>query len=275
MKENAINIINKLEKGDNFKIAPFRKWVRKTKPHKHNNYIEIIYLNRGSGIHVIDDQEFSISTPVLFVVRQEQVHFWNITSEPGGYVLIIKKAFVINCWDQHIKKLIAQISAFPCLFPKDTSDINQFFKLLSNEYAQNDQDNQPIMEGLLKALLAKTLQVSRPSSSLNKNNIGLYHQFKALLSDGEYLSNKVAYYSNILNTSPQNLNASCRKEADLSASQILIEHLISEAKRLLLYTELTVLEISYRLQFKDNSHFTKYFTRHAGNTPTQFRKHHI
>ena len=36
------------------KITPFRKEVRKTLPHKHNNYFEIIFFTAGAGYHVTD-----------------------------------------------------------------------------------------------------------------------------------------------------------------------------------------------------------------------------
>lgn len=86
-------INNKIEGDKVIKIAPFKKDIRKTTPHKHNNYFEIIYLSKGSGYHYIDLNKYAITPPVMFFVRQEQVHYWKITSEPEGYVVIIRKSF--------------------------------------------------------------------------------------------------------------------------------------------------------------------------------------
>lgn len=79
------------------------------------------------------------------------------------------------------------------------------------------------------------------------------------------------YYADKINTSPQNLNAACRKAADKSASEVLAEFITSEAKRLLLYTNMSVSEISFALGFTDSSHFVKYFKRFTGQTPQLFR----
>ncbi|MDW7690808.1 helix-turn-helix domain-containing protein [Flammeovirgaceae bacterium SG7u.111] len=81
----------------------------------------------------------------------------------------------------------------------------------------------------------------------------------------------MAHYAELLHTTPQNLNTICRKESNKSATDILSSFIISEAKRLLLYTGMSVTEIAYSLNFKDNSHFTKYFKRNTGVTPNSFR----
>jgi AraC-like DNA-binding protein len=45
-----------------------------------------------------------------------------------------------------------------------------------------------------------------------------------------------------------------------------------EAKRLLAHTDRTVLSIATRLGFTEASNFGKFFTRHTGVTPLEFRK---
>lgn len=255
------------------KIEPFRKNVRTTSPHKHNKYLEIIYLNQGSGHHIIDDREFTIKAPVVFIVRKEQVHCWDITSEPDGFVAIIKKKFVDVCLDKQIKQLIANISSYSCLFPKDTTSVLQLFQLLSEEYKTAHSNKSIVIEGLLKALLAKMLQESDFVSTLIAPAETWHQKLRQLLAQEKSLKNKVSHYAHILNTSPQNLNASCRKESNQSATEVLSGYIINEAKRLLLYTTLNISEISFKLNFNDNSHFTKYFKKYAGQTPTAFREH--
>ena len=42
---SGLTVNNKIESDRTIKIAPFKKEIRKTAPHKHNNYFEIIYLS--------------------------------------------------------------------------------------------------------------------------------------------------------------------------------------------------------------------------------------
>ena len=75
------------------KVPPFKTNIHKTVSHRDNNYFGIIYLSAGSGFHFIDYQKHSVSPPVVFFVRSEQVHGFELSDviEPSGFVLIVKK----------------------------------------------------------------------------------------------------------------------------------------------------------------------------------------
>ena len=64
-----LEIKDKTRQTEGIKIAPFRKHIRKTSPHKHNSYFEIIYLTKGKGSHTIGTKEYEIKPPVVFTIR--------------------------------------------------------------------------------------------------------------------------------------------------------------------------------------------------------------
>lgn len=262
---SKLNIKDKSETGKLIKIAPFRQAIRKTEPHKHNNYFEIIYLSKGKGTHCIDNNTFQIQAPIIFFVRKEQVHHWNIKTIPKGFVIIIKKEFVESTYDNELKNLISKLSGLTSLQPKDHQTIEQLFDLLTKE------NNFTITEGLLKALFAKMLETAKPQSGKIKVTSNIFQSFKDLLGKTDELQNKVSHYANLLNTTPQNLNSICRKNVNQSAGDIIAEHIVGEAKRLLHYTDNTVSEIAFSLGFLDSSHFVKYFKRYTAKTPQVFR----
>lgn len=252
---------------DTIKVEPFKKNVRKTSPHKHNKYMEFVYFTNASGYHVIDNLKINIKPPIFFIIRKEQVHFWNIISEPEGFVIIIKKSYIDNCLDFEIKQLLLKLSTYTHITPKDNRTIGLLFNLLLEEQ-NSDNRNKITFDGLLKALLSKLLDFKKLEQQVNDS---IYLQYIEILTSHNSLSNNVEYYANLLNTSPQNLNTICRNECGKSASEVLSDFILSEAKRLLLYTDKTITEIAYSLSFKDNSHFTKYFKRHIGYTPSNYK----
>lgn len=260
-----INIKDKSETGKLVNVAPFRQGIRKTKPHKHNNYFEIIYLSKGKGTHTIDHSIFQIQPPVIFFVKKEQVHHWSITSDPRGYVAIIKKEFVEKSYDNELKNLVSKLSGLTSLRLKQHQTIEEIFELLTKE------NNYTIIEGLLKALFAKIFETAKPLTHNPRITSNIFQSYRDMLSKTDELHNRVVYYATRLNTTPQNLNSICRKNSNQSASDILAKHIISEAKRLLHYTDNTVSEIAFALGFKDSSHFVKYFKRHTGKAPQASR----
>ncbi|WP_158964071.1 helix-turn-helix domain-containing protein [Myroides fluvii] len=263
--KKIISLKNKIEKTALIKVSPFRQEIRKTIPHKHNNYFEIIYLSKGTGFHTIDQTVFSITPPTLFFIRKEQVHFWDITSEPKGFVVLLKKEFLQASLDYKLRDLIFQLNPFTCIKINETQNIDALFQLLVSE------KDFTVTEGILKALLAKIIATATSfSTSISQSDT--ITLFQDLLKQTNNLHNSVAYYAKKLKMSPQNLNAICRKTLQQPTSEILAEHIIGEAKRQLLYTENSISEIAFNLNFNDSSYFTKYFKRYVGITPKSFRE---
>ena len=269
---SKFSIKDKIEDNRLIRVTPFRKDIRKTEPHRHNNYFEIIFLSSGNGCHFIDSRQFLITTPVLFCVRKEQVHHWELNAEPEGYVLIIKKSFVDNSFDNALKLLLTKISNHSCMYVPDDSMFSQLFELMVYENSAGGENTFHVMEGLLKALLAKIATVAKQISSHITQRADIYQAFRELLSSHNPIKNSVAYYAGLLNTTPQNLNAICRNAGSQSAAELLGEYIINEAKRLLIYTNNTVSEISAILEFTDPSHFVKYFKRFVFDTPQSYRR---
>lgn len=271
MGDNLI-INDKSDALSGIKISPFRTHIRKTQPHKHNSYLEIIYLSQGSGTHNTDTATHTIRTPMVLTVRQDQVHHWDITSEPEGYVLILKKDFLDFSLDKELKLFVARLASRPVFYLEPANDVGIVLELLCREYAGSLELAASSIEGLLKAFLAKVLsQPDTEGGVAEEIKTDMYRAFTELLSLEGSQKKTVAYYADKLSTTPQNLNASCQRIAGKPASDILAEFVISEAKRLLLYTDKKSSEISYLLDFSDPSHFVKFFKRHAGKTPKDYR----
>lgn len=269
---NNIPVKNKINTDDLIKVERFRKNIRNTAPHKHHHYFEIVFLTAGTGEHWIDGVQYSIKPEVLFFITQDQVHNWDLRTEPEGFVLILKNAFIEKSLDRELKMLLYRLNGIPCIYPEHEPGILPLFELLAEEHRASTEMTLHIIEGLLKALLAKILNSARQEPNRAAARTDLYHTFLGLLHTGAPpVKMKVADFAARLNTTPQNLNAACRKAVNKSAAEVLADHIMNEAKRLLRYTNKTVSQISLSLNFSDPSHFVKFFKRIAGHTPQSFR----
>lgn len=266
-----VQVKDKIEPERIIKVSRFRKDIRKTTAHKHNNYFEIIYLSQGSGFHYIDSRRFDVAPPVMYFIRREQVHYWELDEEPEGFVIIIKKSFIDKSLDSELNLLFAKLSRQNSLHVKEIAAIHKILEMLTEENEVDGEYTLHFIEGLLKALLSKVLQVAKPVINKTELKTDLYQSFLSLLNAAQLVKNSVQFYAAQLKTSPQNLNATCRRAVNQSAAEVLAGFIISEAKRLLLYTNNTVSEIAFSLDFVDASHFVKYFKRITGRTPQTFR----
>ncbi len=264
---DSISTYNKINAEVGIKIEPFDVTKRYTKPHKHNKYLEIIYFIKGSGFHHLDMESHSIEPPLLFIVKKDEVHHWEITTKPKGYVIIIKESFLEKTLDKYINtQLIKLNNCQKIMVDEGDKSLNALFKSLCWEMKQANL-NQEAVEGGVKAILSKMVRYATLQGGENTDKTV---QFVNLLS--ENLKNNVSFYAEILNTTSQNLNSLCHKVFNKTASDVIAEHIIVEVKRQLAYTNKSISDIAYDLEFKDSSHFTKYFKRYTQLTPLQYRK---
>ncbi len=70
---------------------------------------------------------------------------------------------------------------------------------------------------------------------------------------------------------PNHLSSTLKKHTGRTASQIIKDRTIIEAKSLLQSTDMSVSQVAYTLRFNDTSYFTKYFKKSVGMTPVQFQ----
>jgi AraC family transcriptional regulator, transcriptional activator of pobA len=104
-------------------------------------------------------------------------------------------------------------------------------------------------------------ELSQHITTKQEHKSDLFQAFIQLLTTDNGIKNKVAYYAHKLNTTPQNINAACQKSIQKPATEVLSEFVLNESKRLLLYTDKTISEIVFALEFADPSHFVKYFKK--------------
>lgn len=267
-KDKNIPIKDKMLKSKLIKIVPFDNNKSNTVAHKHNGYLELVFLMSTKGSHEIDGISYKIKNPCLLVIRKNAVHHWNLQTPVDGYVILLKNEYISTSLDLEIGRLIEKITKVDYLKLQETTALKAILNLLVME------ENSLVIEGLFKSLLAKTVEYQSTSKAISAGKSSLYNDMLALLHNGNKIINSVAYYADILNTTPQNLNSSCKKYANLSASEVIAAQLIKEAKRLIYYTPKSMSEIAHEIGFSDKSNFSKYFKKHTGLTPKQY-KHSI
>lgn len=81
--------------------------------------------------------------------------------------------------------------------------------------------------------------------------------------------------ASMLNISPVYLNEVVKEVTGMSASSYIRNEMVLQAKRMLVYTGLSVKEISNRLGIEDCAYFSRLFTRTTGLPPSLFRQKNL
>lgn len=101
--------------------------------------------------------------------------------------------------------------------------------------------------------------------------VELFHRFVALVHENSSREREVAFYADRLCISTRYLSTIIRTIARVSAKEFIDRAVMLEIKMLLQSTDLSVQEIAYRLHFPDQSYLGRYFKKHTGESPTEYR----
>ncbi|MDL2208014.1 AraC family transcriptional regulator [Parabacteroides sp. OttesenSCG-928-O15] len=82
----------------------------------------------------------------------------------------------------------------------------------------------------------------------------------------------IGFYADLLCITPQYLSSVLKDLTDKTASEWIDEAILSEARVLLKSPKMTVQEVSIQLNFADQSTFGKFFKKHVGMSPSQYKK---
>ena len=108
----------------------------------------------------------------------------------------------------------------------------------------------------------------KPASTRHKI---IFERFIELVTRHHSKERGVGFYADKLCITPKYLSKIVKDTSGLSAPQWIDQYVILEAKQMLKYSDLCIKGISAELNFPNPSFFFKYFKKHTGMTPNQYR----
>jgi len=109
------------------------------------------------------------------------------------------------------------------------------------------------------------------TDGLLKTQSQTFKNFLAVLEENFRRPVGVSFYAEKLFMTSRNLNIICQNILQQSVSEIIETRKLTEAKNLLITTDLTVAEIGFELGYNEKSYFTNVFKKKTGQSPSAFR----
>jgi AraC family transcriptional activator of pobA len=151
------------------------------------------------------------------------------------------------------------------------ADLRAVYEVLAREH----QATVPcfiILKALLKAFVMNLIRLQEQPFTPQDLQGKRVYQF-LLLVEAHYASQtQVGFYAAQMGISPKWLNKILQLNLQKTATQLVHERLLLEAKRELTIQERTIKEIAFRLGFEEPSYFARFFRKHTGNSPTEFQE---
>lgn len=252
-------------------------------PHRHN-YYTVLLIQRAKGQHKIDFNTYELANEQIFFVAPGQVHQVIEVEKSIGFSMTFSNQFLIE--NSIPISFIDSLNLFhnygqsPPLVPSkaqfDTIELfaNQIFALFNSDVN---------MKGLsigsyLKLLLIECnniCAINPIESDIDTSGVNLIRTFKNLVDNHYKREHSTTFYAKELYITPDHLNRTFKARIGKTAKEYIQARIITEAKRLLYFTDLTNKEIAYELGFNEPANFSAFFKKHTQLSPLNFKKNEI
>jgi AraC family transcriptional activator of pobA len=237
--------------------------------HRHARLHQVLLIERGGGEATLDGRVVPLRPMQVVNVPVGHVHGFRFVPDTQGWVLTIAAEILDEALlaSEGLRSTLSQSAAV-----RGTPQIRATMKQIFAEHAGRDFGRAHVLRALSAAvigLVARALAGQRSGTGTAETD--LFRRFEALLEQHHLARWSVADYASALSVTPTHLNRVTRAATGDTASHLILNRLIREARRNLVYTNLPVSTIAYSLGFDDPAYFSRVYAAATGLSPRAFR----
>lgn len=249
-------------------------------PHKHNFYLAVLFT-KGNGIHEVDFNSYEVKPGALFFLNPGQTHHWELADNTDGYIFFHTQAF----YDLHYTN--NKLSSFPFYYSIYNSPcislnnvkmerIQSLFDMLFSEYTNQKILNKEYLTSVTDLIYIESSRAYQLQNTAMVNNKDKYYEkfrkFEELLERHYVTEKSPSAYADMLNMTSKHLNRIVQAAVGKTASDVILERVMLEAKKHIILQKQGFTEIAYALGYDDYAYFSRLFTKKTGTTPSAFLK---
>tara|TARA_R110002020_G_scaffold387546_1_gene598335 strand:+ start:142013 stop:142861 length:849 start_codon:yes stop_codon:yes gene_type:complete len=267
------------------KIYTLKEWV---KDFEDRNYLEIIFIEKGRGMHRINNVDIAYKAKDIFLIAPDDNHYFNIESETTFCTFLFTNSLFsskVNLPDRsYWLRRIDFILQHPNLKPGDVIRNNverdliwQIHSLIHKENDRKEEYYRHIISNMVSttlSIIARNINEGYKQYDLpQKDKHQLIDDILAYIHKYVYESQrmKISALASNFNMTNSTLSNYFKKQTGKSLHHYILLHKLDMVKYRLEHTDFTVSEIAYQLGFTDESHLTRIFKKYFETTPKGYK----
>ncbi|MBB6369563.1 helix-turn-helix domain-containing protein [Chryseobacterium shigense] len=250
----------------------------KTPSQPHRKTVnDFIFIANGSIEKMVCSSLYGVEKGMIMLLPPHKIRtFIHNTSDVEGFYCHFSNEFIAEGPGlKYLQDILnhADIIYNPTLVLDDEHRERIFLILQQMEALYHQNQGLDLIRLYLFTLLGEIRhfieKLPHPNLSVNET---LVFRFRKLITSEIQNLHSVKEYADLLSVSPNHLNKSVKNVTGKTASEIINESLLMEAKALLSLSHLSVSEIAFALGVDDVSYFSRFFRKHSGVSPSDYRK---
>ncbi|HWI86453.1 MAG TPA: AraC family transcriptional regulator [Sphingomonas sp.] len=248
----------------------------KVEAHRHDHMHQISFWEGQGGRYLLDDRWIVLPRRALTIVPAGVTHGFVIEGATDARVLSISRQFGDDYLSGTAQRL-AEVISRPALIPVNedaAARLGNIFAAIEEEYRFPAWGQGDAISAYVCLMLVLAGRLDQLGDRDNRPRRGNDLATRFLIALDEHIRDgwKVADYVRALGTTPYLLNRAAQARLGCRPSAAIRDHMIMEAKRLLLYTALDIGEVAFTLGIDDPAHFGRSFRKVTGHSPGDWRR---
>lgn len=260
-------------------VANGREPLYNEEPFRTETY-SILLLKSGEMHFKTNLTSYNISGPAIITIGPTVIRsFYRTDSTPNMEILFFKDSFLLET-----RANIFYLNRYHffedddlhvlSLHEPEQNRLAAVFDLINDSY-DKDLPHEPLLMRSYAYLLIHEIAALHCKYNIQADrcdNSSIFIKFRGLLVKEFWRHRSVGFYADRLNVSPKYFSEAIKKQTGKTASEWIDDAVLLEAKVLLQDIDLSIAQISNRLNFSDQSVFGKFFKTHTCLSPIEYRK---
>lgn len=226
---------------------------------------------------------YALKANQFFISSASMFQFHSMTNSEF-YMLAFNSEFLsnMNVDIRSIAHIVSQLrnnAHIAVLNDKSMNGVSRFFDTLLAEHSLKEQSEymELSLQHLFCAMIYRICDAvlgnnELPMVGVKERSSEYFERLMALLSEHYREQRNVEFYADKMNISSKHLSRVIRNFTGKSVHQWIDEFVALEIKNLLKYSNMSIQQISYHLNFPNPSFMGQYFKRITGLTPGEYKK---
>ncbi|MGB0526058.1 MAG: helix-turn-helix domain-containing protein [Flammeovirgaceae bacterium] len=244
------------------------------------DFFEIIVFTKAKGTLVIDQQKIELRDHLIVFLSPFQKRQWFVENGAiNAQFLIFQEAFLNDFFSDQLFTYRLQYfyqQQHPFYLQASEQLFNRLQVILAEingELKLFRCDSSHLIRSLLYFILIRLNRDYALAYGLGtETQVNNYaYQFKQLLEQHIQSKQRIEDYTELIGISRITLNKATKVQFKQTATELIKNRLFFELKNLLVYSNQTINELAYQLNFSEPNHLIRFFKRMSGLTPAAYR----
>jgi len=236
------------------------------------HFILILGLSGGAIRHV-NQHTYITQEHTLHLLVPGVIHsFENTGSHPKFLLLFFDRDFLFKELDELIQ-FHSENSEFVDLSAVEFSKVLSLYEELNLENTNRDINCRELSKSLVTQLLylLRRLKLSKSKEVKHNRSEIIINEFLNLIEENFQKKRHVQDYAQVLKVTPKHLSETVKKGTTKSALSFIHKRQIKEIQYLLIFSDKSIKQIAFLLNFESSSDLGRFFKRNIGLSPKNYQ----